>query len=116
MKSADIRVLVVWEPMLPSDWGKPTRLALFRIRDSKATQFWDREHLVAREVENQLAPDQLHCCTKDGIIWDVVGLYPDNAQWGAPPSFIDGAVVYTEPEVSKRIQSKASSRGTSTDF
>src|SRR5438477_12319247 len=58
--------------MLPSDWGKPTRLALSRIPDRRVMQFWDKDHLVAKELDHQLAPGQLSYSKRDGIIWDVV--------------------------------------------
>ena len=100
-----MEVLVVWEPMLPSDWGKPTRLALSRISDRRVMQFWDKDHLVAKELDHQLAPGQLSNSKRHGIIWDVVGLYPATAQWDVPPVFIDGNIEDTEPEISKRLQS-----------
>ena len=100
-----MKVLVVWEPMLPSDWGKPTRLALSRISDRRVTQFWDKDHVVAKALDHQLAPGQLSYSKRDGIIWDVVGLYSPTASWGVPPVFIDGNIEDTEPEISKRLQS-----------
>jgi len=90
--------------MLPSDWGKPTRFALSRISDRRVMQFWDKNHLVAKELDHQLAPGRLSYSKREGIIWDIVGLYAGTAQWGVPPIFIDGNIVDTEPELSKRLQ------------
>ena len=104
MKPTEVTVLVVWEPMLPSDWGRPTQLALSRIPDSRATQFWDKDHLVAKELDQQLASTQIDCCKRDGIIWDVVALYPAKVEWGARPVFINGPVVKAEPELGRKVQ------------
>jgi hypothetical protein len=46
-----MKILVVWEPMLPTDWGAPTTPVLARISDARATQFWDKDHLVASNKE-----------------------------------------------------------------
>ena len=47
---APIRVLVVWEPMLPTDWSRPSGMVQSRISDPRAVQFWDKNHLVAKEL------------------------------------------------------------------
>jgi hypothetical protein len=104
IKPNEVTVLVVWEPMLPSDWSRPTQLALSRIPDSRAIQLWDKDHLVAKELDQQLACGQFDCCKRDGIIWDVVALYPAKVEWGARPVFINGPGVKAEPELSKEMQ------------
>ena len=104
IQSTDVAVFVVWEPILPSDWGKPTRVVLSRIPDHRAVQFWDKDHLVSKELDHQLAPGQLSYSKRNGIIWDVVALYPATTQWGASPTFIDGNIEDMEPELKKRLQ------------
>ena len=106
MESSDVRVLVVWEPMLASDWGKPTRPALSRIPDHRAMQFWDEDHLVAKELGQQLsASSQPSCCKREGILWDVAVLYPRHVPWGGQPLCIVGPIAEAEPELSERMQS-----------
>jgi len=73
-------ILVVWEPILPTDWGAPTSPVLARISDARAVQFWDKDHLVAKALRQQLSPSQI-CCQRNGIIWDVAALYPKGTQW-----------------------------------
>jgi hypothetical protein len=90
--------------MLPSDWARPTQLALSRIPDSRAIQFWDKDHLVAKELDQQLTSDQPSCCKRDGIIWDAVALYPAKVQWGVRPVFINGPIVGVQAELSKQMQ------------
>ena len=43
-------MFVVWEPMLPTNWFRPSRLVQRRISDPRAVQFWDKNHLVAKEL------------------------------------------------------------------
>lgn len=69
-QSDSVRVFVVWEPMLPTDWYRPTRPTLKRVSDTRAAQFWDKSHLIAAELKQQL--QQFHgshprCCD-DGDI------------------------------------------------
>ena len=96
MPSESLRVLVVWEPMLPTDWYRPTRPTLKRVSDSRAVQFWDKSHLVATHVKRQL--QEFHrndpsCCEDGGHLWDMAAVYAPGAKWGeAAPTFDDGPV------------------------
>lgn len=101
-RSADLRVLVVWEPMLPTDWSRPSGRVQSRISDPRVVQFWDKDHLVAKELQQQLSSSQI-CCQRNGIIWDIAALYPNNVQWGSPPAFFGGAVLDVASEVRKRV-------------
>ncbi len=72
-----------------------------RISDPRAVQFWDKDHVVARELRHQLSSSQPSCCQRSGNLWDVVALYPRKVQWGgSPPVFIDGPVRDAAPELS----------------
>ena len=53
-KSDNLVVLVVWEPILPSDWTRPTRPVMARISDKRVIQFWDKDHLIAKRLSAQL--------------------------------------------------------------
>jgi len=103
-ESANLTILVVWEPILASDWSRPTRPVLGRISDPRVKQFWDKDHLIAKQLNQQLSTFQPSCCRHAGILWDVAVLYPKGVQWGASqPVFIDGAVVQVEVELAKRV-------------
>ena len=89
-----VRVLVVWEPMLPTDWAKPSGFVMARISDPRAMQFWDKDHLVQKELSQQFPSSQPFCCQRDGIIWDVAAIYPPQIRWGtSAPVFFGGAVL-----------------------
>jgi hypothetical protein len=103
-KAVNLTVLVVWEHILASDWSRPTRPVLARISDPRVEQFWDKNHLIAKQLDQQLSTSQPKCCRHAGTLWDVVALYPQGVQWGgSQPVFIDGAVVKVEAELAKRL-------------
>jgi len=90
-----VRVLVVWEPILITDWRPPASVALSRIPDGRVRQFWDPKHLVAEHLTKQrsteLEPD---CCTKRGLLWDEAVLYEPHSHWEdtPTPAFWNGPV------------------------
>jgi hypothetical protein len=72
-----VRVFVVWEPVLPTDWGSPSTAALRRISDSRAAQFWDKERLISRSMGEH---------DRRSVVWDHIAVYPTGAIWrGRPP-------------------------------
>jgi len=94
-----LRVLVVWEPILPTDWRAPSWSTLRRIPDTRAKQFWDPNHLVAQEL-NRIANDkppksQPDCCVQKGFFWDEAIVYGPQAKWKDElrPAFMNGPVV-----------------------
>ena len=94
---------MVWEPILPTDWGAPTTPVLARISDARATQFWDMNHLVATALKRQLSPSQI-CCQRHGIVWDAAALYPKGMQWdSSKPTYFGGAVLDVAPEIGNQI-------------
>jgi hypothetical protein len=99
-----LTVLVVWEPILASDWSRPTRPVLGRISDRRVTQFWDKDHVVAKQLDQQISDVQPSCCRHEGILWDLVAVYPKGVQWGASsPVFIDGPVAKVDSALAKRL-------------
>lgn len=95
-------MFVVWEPILPTDWFRPSRFVQHRITDSRAAQFWDKNHLVAKELRTHLPESQLDGRSK--ILWDVVAVYPKAALWDSVPVFFGGPVVRAAPEVANRLE------------
>jgi len=82
-----IRAFIVWEPVLPTDWGAPSTRALRRISDLRATQFWDQERLVSHSMGEH---------DRKSIVWDRVLVYGPDATWNQNPPeavFSDGPVV-----------------------
>jgi hypothetical protein len=80
-----------------------------RISDSRAVQFWDKDHLVAKELQQHLSNSQI-CCQRNGIVWDVVALYPGTMQWGSSvPTFFGGAVLDVADDVRQQLSAANSS-------
>ena len=98
-----LKVFVVWEPILPTDWFRPSRLVQRRVADPRVTQFWDKNHLVAKELRTHLAASQVGCCEHQRILWDVVAVFPKDAKWDSAPDFIGEPVIHAAPEAAKRL-------------
>jgi hypothetical protein len=89
--------------MLPTDWSRPSRLVQRRISDPRAIQFWDKDHLVAKELRAHLPDGRPDCCSRNGILWDVVAVYPKSANWASPPAFVEGPVIDAAPDAAKEL-------------
>jgi hypothetical protein len=81
-----VRALVIWEPVLPTDWSAPSTAALSRIPDTRAAQFWDKSRLISHSMGEH---------DRRSIVWDYIAVYPAGAVWeDAPPqSLYDGRPV-----------------------
>lgn len=109
----DLRVLVIWEPILPTDWAAPGSGALARLADPRAVQFWDKGHLFARALRESLTASASHpdCCEQAGNLWDLAALYPKGARWTGPlpnPVFINGPVVRMREQIQSRLSALTS--------
>jgi hypothetical protein len=99
----------VWEPILPTDWSRPSGMVQSRISDRRVIQYWDNDHLVAEDLRHQLSSEP-SCCQRKGILWDLALLYRKQAQWGnSSPVFADGPVVEAAPTLGKRLASLSDS-------
>lgn len=93
-----VAVFAVWEPMLPTDQSAPTSGTLARLSDHRVRQYYDAEHLLAKRLKAdarspQPVPD---CCTREGILWDLIAIYPAGPQWTDTlpvATFLNGPVV-----------------------
>jgi hypothetical protein len=97
-------VFVVWEPVLITDWSSPSRAVQSRISDHRTMQFWDKNYLVAKELRQHLSDLPIGSfLLRDSILWDVVAVYPKDANWDSVPPFIDGPVVDVAPEAARQL-------------
>jgi len=106
---AKVSTFAVWEPILVTDWKKPGNSVATRIGDSRAKQFWDTEHLVAKQLAKDARAPQPEpaCCTRDGILWDLVAVYEPDALWtDAMPTakLFQGPVVHLEDEIESAVR------------
>jgi len=96
-RNRPLSILVVWQPIQPTDWGQPGTAALHRIADARAHQFWDANHLVARALEQSFETRDPgpSCCFYRGIWWDMLAVFPPGALWRdqmPEPLLLDGTV------------------------
>ena len=90
--------------MLATDYQAPGAMVLARLKDERAQQFWDAQHLLALRLAadaREPQPKQA-CCVRDNILWDLAALYPAGAKWNAhlPPAvFFNGPIVKRQPEL-----------------
>jgi hypothetical protein len=84
----DIRVFVVWEPVLATDWGPPSTATLRRVTDGRVQQYWDKGRLLSKALGET---------GRRSVVWDRVLLYGRGVTWSeaAPPK----AVVSVGPVV-----------------
>jgi len=53
------------------------------IRDGRARQYWDPNHVVAKKLaaDRRTPQPEEECCERAGILWDLVAVYPRGAAW-----------------------------------
>ena len=73
---------------------------LARLSDPRVAQYWDKNHLFAEQLSQKTNADAAHpqpkCCNRNGIQWDEVAVYPQDAEWnGQLPRavFLNGPVI-----------------------
>jgi hypothetical protein len=75
--SQDLRVFVIWEPVLPTDFVAPSTAALARIPDVRAAQYWDGKRALSRLLGER---------DRSTVVWDYIAVYAPGTLWqDAPP-------------------------------
>src|SRR5438876_10731578 len=62
-----------------------------------------RKRSPRKELRTHLSDWRADCCSRDGILWDVVAIYPKDARWDSAPAFIDGPVVHATPDAARQL-------------
>jgi hypothetical protein len=76
INSQDVRVFVIWEPVLPTDFVAPSTASLARIPDARAAQYWDR-----RRAMSQLLGEH----NRSTVVWDYIAVYAPGTLWQDVP-------------------------------
>ena len=89
--NADVRVYVVWLPVLPLDNNRVS--VNETVTDSRARHYWDNDQVVSDELSEAYGG-------KGGLVWDAIFVFGPNATWdGTPPEPLDsGAPVVSAIE------------------
>ena len=81
-KAADLKVFIVWEPMLHSDdFGEAREIAGELEDDDRVVQYWDAERITGKHWRETLDINQ--------IAWDVYMLYDREDRWASAPTMPD---------------------------
>jgi hypothetical protein len=86
INSQDVRVFVIWEPVLPTDFVAPSTTALGRIPDARAAQYWDGTRALSHLLGEH---------NRSTIVWDYIAVYAPGTLWQeVPPKpiYSDGPV------------------------
>src|SRR6185437_11768252 len=75
-RNQPVRIFVIWEPVLPTDWTSPSTMTLRRIADARAIQFWDKRRLISRSMGEH---------DRRSIVWDFIAVYGQGRLWGDRP-------------------------------
>jgi hypothetical protein len=110
-KTSNVRVFAAWQPMLPTDWSAPSRSVLGRLPDPRVRQYWDPNHLLAKQMAQDARPPQPEqdCCVRSDILWDLAAVYPPGAAWSErmPPAIVfNGPVVDIVKDIEAALVSK----------
>ena len=95
-------VLVVWEPVLPTDVAPPTTTTLGLVHDPRAMQYWDEGRALSTDLVRSMMANPQHYgvdeheFSADTVVWDAVAVFPAGTQWERDlpvPAFMDFPVV-----------------------
>jgi hypothetical protein len=76
----NVRVFVIWEPVLPTDFAAPSTAALLRIPDARAAQYWDKSRALSHLLGER---------NRSTVIWDYIAVYQPGTLWqDAPPKSV----------------------------
>jgi hypothetical protein len=81
-----VRVFVIWEPVLPTDFAAPSTAALARINDARAAQYWDRKRALSHLLGEH---------NRSSVVWDHIAVYAPGTLWqdsSPKPIYSDGPV------------------------
>ena len=77
INSKDVRVFVIWEPVLATDFTAPSTAALARIPDLRTSQYWDRKRALSHLLGER---------DRSSVVWDYIAVYAPGTLWqDAPP-------------------------------
>ena len=108
-----LRVFVVWEPVIFTDIAPPIGRVLARVADPRASQYWDKDLLLSREIVRSAQSDPAHSLHSDdlgegAIVWDFVAVFPSGARWETAsfpsPDYHGAPVVRATDELRRRLR------------
>ncbi len=68
----NVRVFVIWEPVLVTDLAAPSTSALARIPDIRASQYWDKNRALSHLLGEH---------DRSTVVWDHIAVYTPGTLW-----------------------------------
>ena len=104
----DLRVFVIWEPVLQTDWGTPSQALTSDVADARAMHFWDRGRRLsalyggAPKLAALAGVEKVGFRRKD-VVWDTALLYPAGVRWGGSATLLLAPVVKYRAELAAAL-------------
>jgi len=76
INNQDVRVFVIWEPVLPTDFVAPSTASLARIPDARAAQYWDTRRALSHLLGEH---------NRSTVVWDYIAVYAPGTLWQDVP-------------------------------
>ena len=110
MPDQPLRIFVIWEPVLLTDWSPPTTGVLSRLHDGRAAQFWDRGLLVSQQMRQAAISNEwrgfAEVIKSERPVWDTIAIYAKGPRWDSAfpePMFADRPVVQVMEEFRRHL-------------
>jgi len=87
LAAPDLRVHVVWVPILPDDDAQAAARAARRFVDARVTHYWDPDRALGLSLGARLGLPPRDPGRVTGVAWDVYLLYGRGARWADAPAF-----------------------------
>ena len=107
--AANVRVFVIWEPVLLTDWRRPSAAQTSYVPDRRATHFWDIDRRLSAlyggpaKKETLAETHQLAFRMKD-VIWDTALVYPPGVRWGQSAKLMVAPVVKYKDQLERALR------------
>ena len=84
---AGVKVFVIWEPVLQTDWNRPGDSITANIPDGRASHYWDPNRRLSTLYGGpakiaSIAATETVKFRMSGVVWDSAVVYPPGIQWG----------------------------------
>lgn len=107
-QGAKVRVFVIWEPVLATDWWRPSQALTSNVPDRRAVHFWDPGRRLSAAYGDAPKLDLLAGVRKVGfrmkdVVWDTALIYPPGAKWGSPAQLLVAPVVEYRDDLAEAL-------------
>ncbi len=105
----ELEVFAVWEPILRTDLVPPTSNVLSNLRDLRARQYWDPEHLMSAGLVTGMGPEKQSGrgpLLRKGLVWDTVAVFKPGARWEGQlprPDYVGSDVVDSVDDLTRLL-------------